>query len=243
MGTFTKAVDMKTFILTLLILHCNTQTTLPPITGPDHTECPSGWVKADEGCFLFHYASAATWFNAQLECEQMGGYLAEPKHENQAGLLTSLAYMEQSLFGVQSWWIGLSDWGHEGRWIWQHSVDDANFTMWAPGSPSSSQEYNKDCAVMDASQDFFWADVDCGHSVGCPLCQRGIRLPVTTTTTTTRTTTTTTPDYPVVLVGGNGQSFGNVFAYNELGVFGPVCDDNWGTDDANVVCRQLGYTR
>jgi len=43
-------------------------------------------------------------------------------------------------------------------------------------------------------------------------------------------------DVPVALVGGEGPWEGNVMIYGK-----PVCDDDWGHEDANVVCRQLGY--
>ena len=40
----------------------------------------------------------------------------------------------------------------------------------------------------------------------------------------------------IQLVGGN-SSAGNVFTYNFLGLYGPVCDDVWDDRDAVVVCR------
>ena len=48
-------------------------------------------------------------------------------------------------------------------------------------------------------------------------------------------------DHHVELWGGDGVSYGNVFAVNRNGYFGPVCDDNWTNTEASTVCRQLGF--
>ena len=41
--------------------------------------------------------------------------------EEQLNFLTSLTYVEEMANGVQGWWVGLADLGHEGEWVWQVS--------------------------------------------------------------------------------------------------------------------------
>ena len=99
----------------------------------------------------------------------MGGHLAEIKTEEQNRFLASLAMLEEDLVHTQSWQIGtqrkkssfivldtfsltgLSDQGHEGRWVWQHSVEDVDFESWAPGQPEGIVSFYFD-TTNDARQ-------------------------------------------------------------------------------------------
>lgn len=43
------------------------------------------------------------------------------------------------------------------------------------------------------------------------------------------------------LVGGNDTSEGRLEIFHD-GIWGTVCDDDWGTPGAEVVCNQLGFS-
>merc|ERR1719348_466647 len=111
--------------------------------------CPSGWVDAGEVCYKLENSLSLSWIQAQLHCQELGGHLAEPISEDASNLLTSIASIETEVLGVPTWWLGLSDLGHEGRWIWQHSLSDVVYTNWAPDSPIVN-DVERNCVRMVA---------------------------------------------------------------------------------------------
>jgi len=169
-------------------------------------DCPSGWVNAHEdGCFKFLGDEInATWFEAMVACEQVGGYLVEPKNQRQMEFLTGLVELETEFYGPRRWWLGLSDTGHEGTWVWTHSYQEVSETFWGSGSPSNQVGNNLDCAIalLEDPGKLAWYDISCEekNSTTAPICQRDIEdsmtttaFPTSTTTTSGRTTTTGRP--------------------------------------------------
>ena len=71
-----------------------------------------------------------------------------------------------------TYWLGLSDFAHEGIWTWQESHQIAAYFNWASGQPSNSEE--EDC-VWKSFSTYGWHDADCYdtqyHGQVHALCQ------------------------------------------------------------------------
>merc|ERR1719264_1898485 len=164
-------------------------------TTSEEEGCPAGWVNAhNEGCFTFlGEETKLTWIDATLACEQAGGYLAEPQSLEQMEFLAGIAGLEADFTGIRNWWIGLTDFSHEGTWIWTHSNQEINEVFWGPGSPENSPGNSLDCAylALQENNQLVWKDMTCGEKIA-PLCQRGDLQPDGSTTTTIISSTSTT---------------------------------------------------
>jgi len=186
---------------TMRLQTCTILLCIISIVSSDTTSSPSclpGWLQATEGCFLFMAEDAnLTWAEAMSACEDAGGYLAEPKTQKQMNFLAGVAALEMDFYGVANWWLGLTDLGHEGRWVWSHSVEQVSETFWSPKSPSDKPGNHLDCGFAALSNNqLLWTDKDCGEVVAnghapSPICQYG-ELDTDTSTTSTPEQTTTT---------------------------------------------------
>merc|ERR1712112_498862 len=72
----------------------------PP--GGASEDCPAGWFQTTEGCYLFLDSEKATWFEAQLSCEREGGFLAEPRTEEEMLVLADAAFVYQGILEADS---------------------------------------------------------------------------------------------------------------------------------------------
>ncbi|XP_078660072.1 uncharacterized protein LOC144904802 [Branchiostoma floridae x Branchiostoma belcheri] len=133
--------------------------------------CPAGWRNFQNKCYQFSVQNRGPWIEARHDCESHGARLATIHNQNQQNFINSMFPSLQAT-GVTDLWIGLSDFGDDGRWHWEDGVGYGNaFKNWFPNNPGENTVNREDCArVYTGSTAGQWEAVDCWNVHGY-VCQ------------------------------------------------------------------------
>jgi len=171
----------------------------------DVIDCGTGWIFSDElGCILINTDNKKTnltWAEAQVECESMDGFLVEIHGEKEQEFLKSQIKFLETLIGRHSYWIGATDFGKEGDWIWIASRQPVTYSSWDANRPNQEAPNQDDCVLLDcwkSNSQCDWRDYSCNkgtfHDYSTSfICQKYEEtIESTTGNPTTETTVTTT---------------------------------------------------
>ena len=116
-------------------------------------------------CNIHLYATFELSYSSLLQfCAGTGGWLAEIlSAEEQSSI-------NQILQHGKRYWIGLTDSGVEGQFVWQHSSRPLDWADWSAGNPDNTN--NQDCVNVGHGPDFKWDDDNCYDNYALyALCQ------------------------------------------------------------------------
>ena len=121
----------------------------------DESGCPCPAVASGGHTYLL-CDKKRTWWTARDDCKKAGsGYhLVSITSADENAAVASAAKAVNSA----SWWIGLSDEGKEGTWVWDNGEGVTYGPNWASGEPNNSG--NEDCAIIGPSSGK-WVDAGC----------------------------------------------------------------------------------
>ena len=132
--------------------------------GIDAKSCCQEWRQFGDSCYFFSTINR-NWTSAQENCKKHGGYLTE------LGTVEEFNFMRNTLREIAptscydiNWYLGASDVGQEGKFIWMHSKTDiGSFLVWESGEPNNYGG-DEDCMAAGSLNDYRLNDLYCHRS-------------------------------------------------------------------------------
>lgn len=144
--------------------------TPPPPTQPWEGNCPEGWMRFKDKCFLFKGRDNdinGSWTFAQDWCKSQGGNLAVIDSQAENDFVTS--YLRDMKYHT---WIGLSDLLVENQYAWSDGVSPVLYTNWNHNEPNNANGVEH-CVTITHTilQSGKWNDDAChkNHSFVCSM--------------------------------------------------------------------------
>merc|ERR1712025_770007 len=169
-----KVMELPFYLLTIFFLNV-----VVTVSGRDQTfhwkanQCPEHWTQAtfvDMGCILINRTEAMTWDEANIYCQEVeNASLLEIHTQDQMDYLSMELNAIEEFIGAAYYWVGATDKGREGKWIWISSLEPVDDFVWHTGYPRSSYKHN--CMFLHVSWDYEAADAT-DTVTYYPICQK-----------------------------------------------------------------------
>ncbi|XP_033104698.1 alpha-N-acetylgalactosamine-specific lectin-like [Anneissia japonica] len=116
-----------------------------------HFACPAFWVPFQKSCYRI-FGTKLNWAAAEARCNQHFngydmGHLVSLRNEAENKFVSRLWDSSTGGLAAKSdytFWIGLTDAGDEGQWVWTDNNQLATYTSWHKNQPNNYN--NEDCA-------------------------------------------------------------------------------------------------
>ena len=140
------------------------------VTSSGLESCGDQWTSLSTGCYHF-ITGPVNWQSAKGQCEEMNGQLVQIETEEENAVVLTEAL---KMTGVKEVWIGLSDFGNTGNWVWNFG-DEITYSNWNQGEPNGDEE---NCGMMNTNHpdqpSGKWNDVRCTNEFATgAICESG----------------------------------------------------------------------
>ncbi|XP_047467267.1 uncharacterized protein LOC125023800 [Mugil cephalus] len=143
--------------------------------------CPPGWILLNSSCYFLSSTVSPTvrktWSDSRDDCISRGSDLVVIDDQEEQKFVSVV--IENASKGRNVWengfWIGLTDAGEEGTWLWINNVTEVEQRYWKDGEPNDMGRAGEDCALVFPSPSNPWKtrnDANCQQHQTLWICEK-----------------------------------------------------------------------